>query len=31
MKKFLHSDQLKAVQFFFYKQCKKELIQGKKR
>ena len=30
MKKFLHSDWLRAVQFFF-KQCRKELIQCKKR
>ena len=30
MKKFLHSDWLRAVQFFF-KQCRKELIQRKKR
>ena len=31
MKKFLHSDWLSAVQFFFFKQCRKELIQCKKR
>ena len=31
MKKFLHSDWLRAVQFFFFKQCRKELIQCKKR
>ena len=30
MKKILHSDWLRAVQFFF-KQCRKELIQCKKR
>ena len=31
MKKFLHSDWLRAVQFFSLKQCRKELIQCKKR
>ena len=31
MGKFLHSDWLRAVQFFFKKQCRKELIQCKKR
>ena len=32
MKKFLPSDWLRAVQFFFFfKQCRKELIQCKKR
>ena len=30
MKKFLHSDWLRAVQFFF-KQCRKDLIQCKQR
>ena len=30
MKKFLHSDRLRAVQFFL-KQCRKVLIQCKKR
>jgi len=30
-KKFLHSDWLRAVKFFFSKQCREELIQCKKR
>ena len=31
MKKFIHFDWLKAVHFFFRKQCRKELIQCKKK
>ena len=30
MKKFLHFDWLRAVQFFFFKQCRKELIHAKR-